>query len=60
MTEHHPEVRSAREKILRFARENRSSLDLPCDPETGFFVDDPDAHLAGLLDAYAHELEAQR
>lgn len=50
---------SARAKILRFAQENRPSLDLPCDPETGFFVDDPDTHLSRLLDEYAHELAEQ-
>ena len=47
---------SVRAKILRFAEENRPSIDLIYDPETGYAVDDPDAHLSGLLDAFAHEL----
>lgn len=52
---------SARAKILRYAEENKPFLDPVCDPETGFFVDDPEAHLSGLLDAFAHELaEKQR
>lgn len=48
---------SARERVLRFAKENHNNLIDPwCDPETGFFIDDWQAHLSGLLDAYAHEL----
>jgi len=47
---------SVRERVLRFAEENHSGLDPWTDPETGFFVDDPQAHLGQLLDAYAHEL----
>jgi hypothetical protein len=47
---------SVRERVLRFAEENHSGLDPWTDPETGFFVDDPQAHLGQLLDAYAREL----
>lgn len=54
------QAQSARERVLRFAEENHNSLDLWCDPETGYFVDDWQAHLAGLMDAYAHELAEQQ
>lgn len=50
----------ARARILRYAEENQPFLDPACDPETGFFVDDPEAHMSGLLDAYAHELAEQQ
>lgn len=52
--------RSAREKLIRFAEENHNGLDPWCDPETGYFVDDWQAHLGNLLDAYAHGLAEQQ
>lgn len=50
---------SARDKIMRFAEENQPSVQLVYDPETGYAVDDPEAHLSGLLDAYRVEVLAE-
>lgn len=52
---------SAREKLLRLARENVPDYGstVPCDPETGFMFmsyDEYIAHVGKLLDEYAHEL----
>ncbi len=46
---------SARDRILRFAEENHNGIDPWCNPETGYFIDDWEAHLKGLLDAYDRE-----
>lgn len=54
---------SAREKILRFVKQNEPAdgASVPIDPETGHMVMDVEAHVASLLDEYAHELaERQR
>lgn len=49
---------SAREKILRFATHNEPTdgASVPIDPETGHMVMDVEAHVAGLLDEFVHEL----
>lgn len=47
---------SARDRLLRFVKENESSRELAFDPETGHAVDDSSEHVAALLDEYAHEL----
>lgn len=49
---------SAREKLIRFAKHNEPSdgTGVPIDPETGRMVMNVEAHMAGLLDEFAHEL----
>lgn len=52
---------SAREKLIRFAKHNEPNdgTGVPIDPETGHMVMDVEAHVVGLLDAFAHELAEQ-
>jgi hypothetical protein len=54
---------SAREKLIRFAKENEpdDGAGVPIDPETGHMVTDVEAHVGRMLDDLAHELaEEQR
>ncbi|MFF7130002.1 hypothetical protein [Streptomyces sp. NPDC008240] len=53
---------SAREQLIRFAKHNEPNdgTGVPIDPETGHMVMDIEAHVAGLLDAFAREMAEQR